>query len=76
MEERGPREISCVLLHGQFKSNLVQVVGSSQHLEGRGRQISVSSRQAYSIDRVPGQPGLHRETLSQKSKGDFCSLAT
>jgi hypothetical protein len=26
----------------------------------------LSSRPAWSTDRVPGQPGLHRETLSQK----------
>jgi hypothetical protein len=32
--------------------------------EARGWQISVSSRPAYSTDRVPGQPELHRETLS------------
>jgi hypothetical protein len=28
----------------------------------------LSSRPAWSIERVPGQPGLHRETLSQKKK--------
>jgi hypothetical protein len=27
----------------------------------------VSSRPAYSTDRVPGQPELHRETLSWKT---------
>ena len=31
---------------------------------GRGRQISVSSRPAWSIEQVLGEPGLHRETLS------------
>jgi hypothetical protein len=35
----------------------------SQHLGGRGRQIS--EFKASLIYRVPGQPGLHRETLSQ-----------
>ena len=34
-----------------------------------GRQMSVSSRPAWSTERVPGQPReLHRETLSQKTK--------
>jgi hypothetical protein len=28
----------------------------------------VSSRPAWSTERVPGQPGLHRKTLSQKKK--------
>jgi hypothetical protein len=27
----------------------------------------LSSRPAWSTDRVPGQPGLHRETLSRKT---------
>jgi hypothetical protein len=30
---------------------------------------SLSSRPAWSTDRVPGQPGLHKETLSQKRGG-------
>ena len=29
---------------------------------------SLSSRPAWSIELVPGQPGLHRETLSQERK--------
>lgn len=36
----------------------------SQHLGGRGKAIS--SRLAWSTFRVPGQPVLHSETLSQK----------
>ena len=28
----------------------------------------LSSRSAWSTESVPGQPGLHRETLSQKTK--------
>jgi hypothetical protein len=28
----------------------------------------LSSRPAWSTEWVPGQPGLHRETLSQKTK--------
>ena len=29
----------------------------------RGRQISVTSRPAWSTEQVPGQPGLHTEKL-------------
>jgi hypothetical protein len=36
-----------------------------QHSRGRGKQISVSSRSAWSSERVPGQPVLlNREILS------------
>jgi hypothetical protein len=35
----------------------------SQHWGGRGRQISPSSRPAWCMEWVPGQPGLHKETL-------------
>jgi hypothetical protein len=35
-------------------------------LGGRGRQIS--EFKASLVYKVPGQPGLHRETLSQKKK--------
>ena len=35
-------------------------------LGGGDRQISVSLRPAWATGRVPGQPGLCRETLSQK----------
>jgi hypothetical protein len=36
---------------------------------GRQRQVEfLSSRPAWSTEWVPGQPGLHRETLSQKTK--------
>jgi hypothetical protein len=35
---------------------------------GRGRQISVCLNRGYRPGQVPGQPGLHRETLSQKNK--------
>jgi hypothetical protein len=34
----------------------------------KGWWISVSSRPAWSTERVPGQPRLHREILSQKNK--------
>ncbi|CAO2580538.1 hypothetical protein LEMLEM_LOCUS1497 [Lemmus lemmus] len=41
----------------------------SQNLGGRGRWISVSSRLAWLIERVPGQaPKLHRETLPRKNQ--------
>jgi hypothetical protein len=36
----------------------------SQHLGGRGRQIAVSSRPAWTTEWVLGQLELHRETLS------------
>jgi hypothetical protein len=32
---------------------------------------SQSSRSAWSTEQVPGQPGLHRETLSQKKKREM-----
>jgi hypothetical protein len=35
---------------------------------------SVSSRSAWSTERVPGQPGLHRETLSLIKKKNNCLL--
>ena len=38
---------------------------STQEAEAGGFQ---SSRPAWSTEWVPGQPGLHRETLSQKNK--------
>jgi hypothetical protein len=31
------------------------------------KQISLSSRVAWSTERVPGQPGLHRESLLRKT---------
>ena len=40
----------------------------SQNSEGRGRQISLSLRTAWSTKRVPGQPVLHRETVSKTNK--------
>jgi hypothetical protein len=39
-----------------------------QHLGNRGRQISGSSRPAWSTELVLGQTRLHRETLSQKNQ--------
>ena len=37
-------------------------------LEGKGRWVSLSSRPAWSSEQAPGQPGIHREALSQKKK--------
>ena len=40
-----------------------------QHLGGRDREISVSSRPALSTELVPGQLGLwHNETLGHKTE--------
>ena len=44
------------------------VVVQSQRSGGRGRQISVNSRLAWSIELLLAQPTLQRETMSQKSK--------
>ena len=38
----------------------------STHLGGKSRWISVNLRPAWSTERVPEQPGLYRETLSQE----------
>ena len=47
-------------------------VGSSQAFNPSSWEAeaggSLSSRPAWSTEQVPGQPGLHRETLSQKKK--------
>lgn len=40
----------------------------SQHFRGRDRQNSVSSSPVWSTERVPEQPGPHKETLSQNTK--------
>jgi hypothetical protein len=45
---------------------VVVQVFKSQHLGGRGRQIS--EFKASLVYRVPGHPGVHREILSQKIK--------
>lgn len=37
-------------------------------MEGRGRWIPVSSRPIWSTKEVAGQPGLHREALSQTNE--------
>jgi hypothetical protein len=34
----------------------------------RQRQVGLCSRSAWSTEQMPGQPGLHRETLSFKKK--------
>jgi hypothetical protein len=46
----------------------------SQHSGGRGRRIS--ELEASLVYRVsPGQPGLHRETLSRKKKKEAAGAA-
>ena len=47
----------------QVKPTLIPALGG-----GRSRRISMSSRAAWCIEQVPGQPRLHRETESQKIK--------
>ena len=39
-----------------------------QTMGSRGRWISVSSKPAWSIEQVLGQPELHRETLFQRKQ--------
>jgi hypothetical protein len=45
---------------------VVHAFNPSTREAGAGRFLS--PRPAWSTERVPGQPGLHRETLSQKKK--------
>ena len=40
----------------------------SQHLGGRGRWISEFEASLVYRTRVPGQPGIYKETLSQTNK--------
>lgn len=40
----------------------------NHHSEGRSRGISVSSRIAWSMQQVPGQPEIYNEILFQKAK--------
>ena len=37
-------------------------------LGGKDRQISLSSKPAWSTSQVPGQQGLHNKIMSQKTK--------
>lgn len=41
-----------------------------QHLTGRGRKIASRSRSAWPTKQVPGQTGLHNETLSPSQLTD------
>jgi hypothetical protein len=45
-------------------------VGVNRGINREGAEAGgfLSSRPAWSTKRVPGQPGLHKETLSQKQK--------
>jgi hypothetical protein len=59
------------LLHIQALFNIGNIYPmkmNSMGGRGRGWQISVSLKPAWSRDQVPGQPGIHRETLSQKKQ--------
>jgi hypothetical protein len=48
--------------------HLIPALGRQRQVGGRGRWISgFEARLVYRV-RVPGQPGLHRETLSRKTK--------
>lgn len=50
-----------------YKMGVVaHVINPSTQKAEAGR--SLSSRTAWSIEQVPGQPGLHRETVSKKKK--------
>ena len=57
-----------------FLTNVVLMPGSSgAHListlrEQRQADLCEFEEPAWSTEKVPGQPGLHRETLSQKNK--------
>lgn len=42
----------------------------SIHREGRARKLTRSLRPAWSTCEVPGQPGIHSQTLSQKTKNE------
>jgi hypothetical protein len=39
-----------------------------QHSGSRGKWISVNLKPAWSTDQIPGQPGLHSDTLFLKNK--------
>lgn len=56
----------CQFLH--YANNSTRIWFESPHTGDRGRRITVSSRPAWSTERVLGQPGLHRENLSWKVK--------
>ena len=46
------------------KEQMSLAMVASQHLGGRGKWVSVSSRPTWSTERLLGQPRLHKETLS------------
>ena len=65
---------SVVMVHAFVPS--VQEAEAGRFLWGRGRQISVSLRPAWSTKWVPGQLRLHRETLWGQGEDDIPSLKT
>jgi hypothetical protein len=58
------RSFSLKIIKG--RAMVAHAFNPSTSEAGAGRFLS--SRLAWSIERVLGQPGLHRETLSQKKK--------
>jgi hypothetical protein len=65
-------KISSRLYYSKVLANMRGSDGAwlqSQDSGGRGMQICVHSRTALSPERVLEQPGLHRETPSQTTKG-------
>ena len=63
------QELPHILIFKMFSSGRAMVAHafnpSTWEAEAGG---FLSSRPAWSTERVPGQPGLHREALSQKKK--------
>lgn len=72
----------CCLGSGTWKKNNAFEMGIkpgsggtrllSQQLGGRGRRIPVSSSSAWSTNRVPGHPGLQRNSVSKEQKRHEC----
>jgi hypothetical protein len=60
------REVGCT---GPLRK-VLHTFNPSIHSGGRGRQISVNSRPTWSTEPVPGQSGLHKETLSQNNNNN------
>ena len=64
-----PRERSKSKIRPKQNSMLLwRNVQKREGGRGRGRGRQISEFEASLVYRVPGQPGLHRETLSQKTK--------
>ena len=60
--------------HGLKNRKDYDLLGSMGHLRGRDRRISVSSKPAWSTERVPGELGLNRDpVLGDKRKRKGCN---